>query len=54
MSQVTVQIHHNGEWHDAALVDAESEQAGIASPSVVDCDKAAERSERPASSASAD
>jgi serine/threonine-protein kinase HipA len=38
MSQITVQIHHNGEWHDAALVDAESEQAGIASPSVVDYD----------------
>jgi serine/threonine-protein kinase HipA len=36
MPRITLQVHHTGRWHDAALIDISDETAGIRSPSVID------------------
>jgi len=35
---VTLQLHHNGAWHDAATAEFERIEAGIRGPTVVDYD----------------
>lgn len=36
METLTVQVHHTGDWHDAALVQIDDERAGIRSGSTLD------------------